>query len=126
MPCGQKTKNIKQKQYCNKFNKDFKNCPHQKSLKKNLKKKKKKKPLKALHPVSIQVLHVGVTEDARPAGGSGKMLYGGLNSNLPPAHLPDLWKPLWGKRTRGFAARSHGLCGAGATCTWPLPVEDKI
>ena len=37
MPCGQKTKNIKQKQYCNKFNKDFKNCPHQKSLKKNLK-----------------------------------------------------------------------------------------
>ena len=28
-----KNQNIKQKQYCNKFNKDFKNCPHQKNLK---------------------------------------------------------------------------------------------
>ena len=26
----QKKQNIKQKQYCNKFNKDFKNGPHQK------------------------------------------------------------------------------------------------
>ena len=33
-----KSQNIKQKQYCNKFNKDFKNGPHQKILKKkNLK-----------------------------------------------------------------------------------------
>ena len=32
MPSSQK-KPIKQKQYCNKFNKDFKKCPHQKSLK---------------------------------------------------------------------------------------------
>ena len=32
--------NLKQKQYCNKFNKDFKNGPHQK---RNLKKKTKKK-----------------------------------------------------------------------------------
>ena len=39
MPHGQKNQNIKQKQYCNKFNKDFKNCPHQK--KKNLKKQNK-------------------------------------------------------------------------------------
>ena len=30
-----KNPNIKQKLYCNKFNKDFKNCPHQKNLKKN-------------------------------------------------------------------------------------------
>ena len=30
MPHGQKTQNIKQNQYCNKFNKDFKNSPHQK------------------------------------------------------------------------------------------------
>ena len=30
MRCGQKTKNIKQKQYCNIFNKDFKDGPHQK------------------------------------------------------------------------------------------------
>ena len=37
-----KNQNIKQKQYCNKFNKDFKNCPHQN---KNLKKKKKNKKL---------------------------------------------------------------------------------
>ena len=28
-----KNPNIKQKQYCNKFNKDFKNCPHQKTNK---------------------------------------------------------------------------------------------
>ena len=33
-----KNQNIKQKQYCNKFNKNFKNGPHQK----NLKKKKEK------------------------------------------------------------------------------------
>ena len=30
MPHGQKYKNIKQKQYCNKFNEDFKNGPHKK------------------------------------------------------------------------------------------------
>ena len=31
---GPKTRNIKQKQHCNKFNKDFENDPHQKNLKK--------------------------------------------------------------------------------------------
>ena len=36
-----KTKNPKQKQYCNKFNKDVQFGPHQKKKKKNLKKKKK-------------------------------------------------------------------------------------
>ena len=30
---GPKDQNIKQKQYCNKFNKDFKNGPHQKNIK---------------------------------------------------------------------------------------------
>ena len=35
MTCGQKNQNIKQKQYCTTFNKDFRNCPH---LKKNLRK----------------------------------------------------------------------------------------
>ena len=34
MPCGQKNQSIKQKQYWNEFNKDFKNGSHQKSLKK--------------------------------------------------------------------------------------------
>ena len=34
-----KNQNIKRKQYCNKFNKDFKNGPHQKKKKKILKKK---------------------------------------------------------------------------------------
>ena len=29
MPHGQKNQNVRQKQYCNKFNKDFKNGPHQ-------------------------------------------------------------------------------------------------
>ena len=36
MPLSQKNQNLKQKQYCNKFNKDFKNGLH---LKKKLKKK---------------------------------------------------------------------------------------
>ena len=31
---GPKNQNIKQKQYCNKFNKNFKNGPHQQNLKK--------------------------------------------------------------------------------------------
>ena len=39
MPCGQKNQNIKQEEYCNKLNKDFKNGSHQKK-KKNLKKRK--------------------------------------------------------------------------------------
>ena len=30
MPRGWKARNIKEKQYCNKFNTDFKNGPHQK------------------------------------------------------------------------------------------------
>ena len=34
-----KNKNIKQKQYCNKFNKDFKNGPHQKRSFKKIKTK---------------------------------------------------------------------------------------
>ena len=36
IPCasGPKNQNIKQKQYCNKFNKDFKNGPYQKNLEK--------------------------------------------------------------------------------------------
>ena len=39
MPRGQKAKHEKQKQYCNKFNKDFKNGLHQKQTKKTLYKK---------------------------------------------------------------------------------------
>ena len=35
-----KTHNIKQKQYYNKFSKDFQNCPHQKILKEKTAKKK--------------------------------------------------------------------------------------
>ena len=35
-----KNQNIKQKQYCNKFNKDFKNGPHQKIFLKSLEEKK--------------------------------------------------------------------------------------
>ena len=34
-----KNQNIKQKQHCNKFNRDFKNGPHQKNLLKNKNKK---------------------------------------------------------------------------------------
>ena len=41
---GPKNQNIKQKQYCNKFNKDFKNGPHfKKSLKKTQKLLRRKK-----------------------------------------------------------------------------------
>ena len=39
-----KNQNIKQKQYCNTFNKDFKNGPHQKSLKILKQKNKQKNP----------------------------------------------------------------------------------
>ena len=35
MPRGQENQNIKQKQYCNKFNKDFKSGPHQKNKQTN-------------------------------------------------------------------------------------------
>ena len=38
-----KNQNIKQKQYCNKFNKDFKNGPHQKKIFKKQKLNKLKK-----------------------------------------------------------------------------------
>ena len=31
-PWGQKSENVKQKRYCNKLNKDFKNGPHQKKI----------------------------------------------------------------------------------------------
>ena len=41
MPHGQKI-DIKQKQYCHKFNKDFKNGPSQKNLQKNKKEKRMK------------------------------------------------------------------------------------
>ena len=34
MPYDEKNQDIKQKQYCNYFNKDFKNSTHQKNLKK--------------------------------------------------------------------------------------------
>ena len=44
MPRGQKNQNIKQKQCCNTFNKDFKNGPHQKSLKILKQKNKQKNP----------------------------------------------------------------------------------
>lgn len=36
LPPSQKNQNVKQKQYPNKFNKDFKNDPHQKNLKKKI------------------------------------------------------------------------------------------
>ena len=32
-PHGQNTKNTKEKQYCNKFNKDYEKCPHKKIFK---------------------------------------------------------------------------------------------
>ena len=38
-----KNQNIKEKQYCYKFNDDFKNCPHKKKKKKKMKKKNLKK-----------------------------------------------------------------------------------
>ena len=46
---GSKNQNIKQKQHCNKFNKDFKNGPHQKILNK----KRKRKEMTALNPAAI-------------------------------------------------------------------------
>ena len=48
-----KNQNIKQKQYCNEFNKDFRNGPHQKSL---LKKQTKNQPNKNNFTVSKNLL----------------------------------------------------------------------
>ena len=55
MPHGQKKQNMKQKRYCNKFNKDLKkkNGPHQK---KNLKNKKNED---IFNPVSDFLFHPG-------------------------------------------------------------------
>ena len=40
--------NLRQKQYCNKFKKDFKNGPHQEKKKKIFKKTKTKLPIQAV------------------------------------------------------------------------------
>ena len=61
---GPKNQNIKQKQYCNKFNKDFKIGPHQKKiLKKNkpnnssLNVKKKKKSISSFFLLRSELYH---------------------------------------------------------------------
>ena len=61
-----KNQNVKQKQYCNKFNKDFKNGPHQK---KNLKKK------------------VTLTQRGGQTGWRDKSLSQGLESPTAPSPL---------------------------------------
>ena len=48
--------NIKQKQYCNKFNKDFKNGPHPKNLKKNFHNRKVFRNQKCIVKGSIDIL----------------------------------------------------------------------
>ena len=61
MPHGQRVKTIKQKQYCNKFNKDFKNRPGQKILK-----KKKNQQLKANE--KLRVVNLMETESRTVVG----------------------------------------------------------
>ena len=53
MPCDHKTKNVKQKQYCNKFTKDFKNGPH------------KKKPFKTNKQTNKQNTSIWKTQQSR-------------------------------------------------------------
>ena len=62
MPRGQRVNTIKQKQYCNKFNKDFKNGPGHK----NLKKKKKIQQLKANE--ILRIVNLMETESRRVVG----------------------------------------------------------
>ena len=62
MPLGQKTKLKQQEQYCNKFNKDLKNGPHQKKkIKKritlDLQKSCKDKAETSCHPV-ISIVNI--------------------------------------------------------------------
>ena len=69
MLCGQKKKkkktNIKQKQYCNRFNKDFKNGLRQKEKKNSYKKKRQNRKLVlATSPISLDILS-GSMEDHR-------------------------------------------------------------
>ena len=60
-----KKTNIKQKQYCNKFNKDFKNGLRQKEKKNSYKKKRQNRKLVlATSPISLDIL-TGSMEDHR-------------------------------------------------------------
>ena len=70
-----KNQNIKPKQYCDKFNKDFKNDPPERSL-------KKKNSAKAEEPWSRALTHVG---DPVPGLCSARPLSG--KSLLPPSWL---------------------------------------
>ena len=68
---GPNHQNIKQKQYSNNFNKDFKNCPHQKYLKKNILEGKKKEYPKKKHKQKKQCVS---PEDRCLKGSSSSVL----------------------------------------------------
>ena len=51
---GPKNQNIKQKQYCNKLNRDFKNGPHQKNLLKKSSWKYESKPQRNITPCLLE------------------------------------------------------------------------
>ena len=63
-----KNQNVKQRQYCNKFNKDFKNRRHQKSL-------KKKKRSKLIHRYRELVVIVGRGRGEKARYGQGIKRY---------------------------------------------------
>ena len=81
IPHDLRPKNIKQKQYCNKFNKDFKNGP----LQKNLKKKKKKCRLRT--SLVVQLLRLRTPNAGGPASIPGQ----GTRSHMPQlrARMPQ-------------------------------------
>ena len=62
-----KNQNMKQKQYCNKFNKDFKNGPHQKFFKKKKKGSSLSLPtdFQAGSLTSLKIVNYGGTNEAQ-------------------------------------------------------------
>ena len=94
--------NIKQKQHCNKFSKDFKNGPHPK---KNIKKKKELFPAFLLHlnpsvlPATPHSVLISFTKMLPLSGASSTsllwsllfILQGSTQYSLLPKILPDNW-----------------------------------
>ena len=96
---GQKNK-TKQKQYCNKFNEDFKNCPLKKK-KKDLKKKRERE----IHSISFQTKELLFSwsfgaqhscldcKELQPVHSEGDQPWEFFGRNDAKAETPVLWPP---------------------------------
>ena len=102
MPCGQRKENIKQKQYCKKFNKDFKNSLY------------KKKSLKLRKEAPYQITHSLLSPEIYMLG------FTAVNCKCFQVHPPEDLLPrclLW-----GFYIMSWSL----THLWWPLGTFRKI